>query len=85
MTKGDITIDEKLCKGCGLCVEFCSRGCIAMPEGKVSARGLPLAEESQPAKATPWHDQMSPHNTAQPGWESNGQLSGHDRQREPET
>jgi len=43
MAKGEIVINENLCKGCGLCVEFCSRGCISMPEDKVSSKGSLLA------------------------------------------
>lgn len=41
MAKGEIVIREEFCKACGLCVKFCSRGCITMGEN-VSARGLPL-------------------------------------------
>ena len=43
MAKGEIVINEELCKGCGLCVEFCSRGCIALPEDRVSPKGSLLA------------------------------------------
>ncbi|MDY6843545.1 MAG: 4Fe-4S binding protein [Thermodesulfobacteriota bacterium] len=50
MAKGEITIDEKLCKGCGLCVEYCPRGCISMPMGKLSEKGLPLVVFSEPEK-----------------------------------
>ena len=50
MPKGEIVVDEKLCKGCGLCVEFCPRECITMPEGKLSEKGLPLAVLSVPEK-----------------------------------
>ena len=50
MAKGEIVINEKLCKGCGLCIEFCSRGCIAFAEGKLSAMGLPLASFAVPEK-----------------------------------
>ena len=52
MARGDIIIDDQLCKGCGLCAEFCGRDCITMPAGKFSAKGLPLAEFSAPEKCT---------------------------------
>lgn len=32
MAKGEIVINETFCKGCGLCVEFCSRDCIVMSD-----------------------------------------------------
>ena len=48
MAKGEIVINEDLCKGCGLCVEFCSRECIAMPEDKVSSKGSLLASFVNP-------------------------------------
>ena len=41
MAKGEITIDEKLCGGCGYCAEFCSRGCISMGD-RISAAGYQL-------------------------------------------
>jgi len=48
MPRGEIVINEKLCKGCGLCVEFCPRGCITLPEGKLGEKGMPVAELSAP-------------------------------------
>ena len=48
MPKGEIVINDKLCKGCGLCVEFCPKDCITMPEGKLSERGMQLAVFSDP-------------------------------------
>jgi 2-oxoglutarate ferredoxin oxidoreductase subunit delta len=50
MAKGEIVINEELCKGCGLCVEFCSQGCIAMPADKVSPKGSLLASFGNPDK-----------------------------------
>jgi 2-oxoglutarate ferredoxin oxidoreductase subunit delta len=50
MPKGEIVINEKLCKGCGLCVAFCPLECISMPEGKLSDKGMPLAELTDPEK-----------------------------------
>lgn len=34
-----ITIDEDLCKGCNICVEFCPFGVYAQPE-KVNKKGV---------------------------------------------
>ena len=42
MAKGYIVVDEKLCKGCGLCAEFCSRGCVAPPADRMSGQGYLL-------------------------------------------
>lgn len=29
---GSIRIDKERCKGCGLCVEFCAKGCVGLSE-----------------------------------------------------
>ncbi len=50
MAKGEIVIIDSLCKGCGLCVDFCSRGCITMPEGKLTPRGTEMADFTYPEK-----------------------------------
>jgi 2-oxoglutarate ferredoxin oxidoreductase subunit delta len=44
MVKSEVTFDEALCKGCGLCIYFCPRGCIEMSKDKWGAQGnlLPL-------------------------------------------
>ena len=52
MAKGEITIDEKACKGCGLCAVFCSLGCIEMSQDRLSSSGLPLPSIVQPEKCT---------------------------------
>jgi 2-oxoglutarate ferredoxin oxidoreductase subunit delta len=46
--KGKITIDQELCKGCGLCIEFCSNKLIKL-SNKLNAAGYSPAEfnESQ--------------------------------------
>jgi len=49
MAKGEIVINEGLCKGCGLCVEFCARGCIEMGD-KLSTKGSVLAYFAHPEK-----------------------------------
>jgi 2-oxoglutarate ferredoxin oxidoreductase subunit delta len=48
MTRGEIIIDEKSCKGCGFCVEFCARGCISMSKEEFTSLGYPLAVFSEP-------------------------------------
>jgi 2-oxoglutarate ferredoxin oxidoreductase subunit delta len=42
MARGEITIDEKLCKGCGYCTQFCTRGCIAIHGDKFNTKGYLL-------------------------------------------
>lgn len=44
MARGEIEINENLCKGCGYCVDFCKQDCITMPEGKLTLKGTALAE-----------------------------------------
>ena len=39
-----ITIDEKICKGCGLCVEACPKKVIALSKHKLNAKGYFVAE-----------------------------------------
>jgi len=53
MAKGEITIDEKLCKGCGYCTEFCNRGCIIIPGDKFTPQGylLPVFVEPDTCNA----------------------------------
>ena len=50
MPKGEIVISQVLCKGCGLCVDFCARGCITMPEGKLTPKGTVMADFTYPEK-----------------------------------
>ncbi len=50
MPRGEIVISEALCKGCELCVDFCNRGCITLPEGKLTSRGTPLVDFTYPEK-----------------------------------
>ncbi len=50
MPKGEIVISETLCNGCGLCVDFCARECITLPEGNLTAQGTPLADFAHPDK-----------------------------------
>jgi NAD-dependent dihydropyrimidine dehydrogenase PreA subunit len=50
MAKGQITIDEKLCKGCGYCAKFCTRGCIVISKDKFTTRGYMLPVFDAPDK-----------------------------------
>ena len=52
MKKGEISIDEKRCKGCGYCVYFCNRDCILMPGDKFTSRGYLLPVFTNIAKCT---------------------------------
>lgn len=42
-----ITIDQKLCKGCGICVEFCPKHVLRMSK-KVNENGFHLCEVASP-------------------------------------
>ena len=48
MPKGEIVINEALCKGCGYCVKFCSRGCIEITGEKFSPQGYLLPSFTNP-------------------------------------
>lgn len=39
-----LTIDEVLCKGCGLCVRACPKGILALSKTKINAKGYHPAE-----------------------------------------
>ncbi len=40
--RGEIEINEKLCKGCGYCAKFCPQGCIEIPGDKYTTQGYLL-------------------------------------------
>lgn len=50
MRNGIIDIDNKVCKGCGLCTKYCVRGCIVM--GKEFGPSGYLSPEFTPGKCT---------------------------------
>ena len=50
MAKGEIVINETLCKGCGYCVKFCSRGCIEIAGDKFTPQGYLLPAFINPEK-----------------------------------
>jgi 2-oxoglutarate ferredoxin oxidoreductase subunit delta len=41
--KGSIQINQELCKGCSLCIEFCPKGTISMTN-KLNTKGFFLAQ-----------------------------------------
>lgn len=45
--KGEITISEMMCQGCGYCAKFCAKGCIVMSD-KMSPRGYLLPKVVKP-------------------------------------
>ncbi len=44
MAKGKVTIDEVICKGCGLCVSVCPKKVLALSAEKINAAGYNPAE-----------------------------------------
>ncbi len=51
MKKFIIHIDERVCKGCGLCVEYCPRGVLKLAD-KMNQKGYNVAEVIDPANCT---------------------------------
>ena len=43
-----VTINEDLCKGCGLCAGACAKGCIELCKARINARGDDPAEVVKP-------------------------------------
>ena len=43
MAKGEITISEEHCRGCGYCVEFCPQNCIEIEPDKFNVHGTRFA------------------------------------------
>ena len=50
MAKGEITIDESICKGCSYCAEFCARGCIEVPGDRITHKGYSLPVFAHPER-----------------------------------
>ena len=44
MAKVTVTINELVCKGCGLCVRACPKGVLALSKQKLNAKGYHPAE-----------------------------------------
>lgn len=51
MAKGEITIKEDLCRGCGYCTIFCPRQCVEIQD-KLSSRGFLVAVFAHPEKCS---------------------------------
>jgi NAD-dependent dihydropyrimidine dehydrogenase PreA subunit len=51
MAKGEITINENLCTGCGYCVHFCPQDCIAISKD-FGPQGYKLAVFANPESCT---------------------------------
>ena len=47
-----ITVDEKYCKGCGLCVDNCPEGIIALDTDTITAKGYHPAHMVDETKCT---------------------------------
>ena len=45
-----LTFQTDLCKGCGLCVDACPRGCLAITADKINKKGYSPAEMVNPDK-----------------------------------
>jgi 2-oxoglutarate ferredoxin oxidoreductase subunit delta len=52
VTRGEIIINEALCKGCELCIVFCPQSCIRLSEGKINSEGYLLPVLAEPEKCT---------------------------------
>lgn len=50
MAKGQVVFNEELCKGCGLCVEFCPRDCIVITGEHIGPTGYTLPSLAQPER-----------------------------------
>ena len=50
MARGEIVIDESICKGCGYCAAFCSRGAVEVTGDRVTHKGYVLPEFTHPEK-----------------------------------
>ena len=63
MAKGEITINENNCRGCGYCQVICKQECIIMAEDKFSPLGyiLPLVVRPDDCTACGFCGKMCPH------------------------
>lgn len=48
MAKGEIEINEALCKGCGYCIINCKKECLGFSKESLSAFGTPVASFDNP-------------------------------------
>ncbi len=52
MAKGRIVFADDRCKGCGLCVDACPVGIIALDRSAINARGYNPARCTEPERCT---------------------------------
>ncbi|MFC1963001.1 4Fe-4S binding protein [Chloroflexota bacterium] len=52
MAKGEIIIDETVCKGCAYCAEFCPNGCVEIQGDRFTSQGYLLPVFTHPEKCT---------------------------------
>ena len=52
MAKGEIIFNDMYCDGCGLCVHFCTQGCIAISKDRFNSMGALLPVAIKPDKCT---------------------------------
>ena len=45
-----LTFQTDLCKGCGLCVDACPKGCLTIAADKINKKGYSPAESVNPEK-----------------------------------
>lgn len=50
MARGEITINENFCRGCGLCEHFCNHGCIEIRGDRFTPQGYLLPVFAHPEK-----------------------------------
>ena len=46
----NVTFQEDLCKGCGLCVNACPKGCLTIASDKINKKGYSPAKMANPDK-----------------------------------
>lgn len=47
-----VTVNENLCKGCGLCAEVCPKGVLALAQEELNAKGYPPMKVVKPGDCT---------------------------------
>jgi 2-oxoglutarate ferredoxin oxidoreductase subunit delta len=52
MSNSEIIINEELCQGCGYCVQFCPKGCIAITGRKFTPQGYLVPSLVEPEKCS---------------------------------
>ena len=47
-----ITVDDRYCKGCGICVSVCPKQCIELDPERITAKGYHPARQKADSKCT---------------------------------